>query len=441
MPLPYGGKRAPDHGRSRSEGAPRDTASRHDVVNAINAQNLILPTGTAKIGTREYSVQLNSSPDTVEALNDLPIRAVNGATIYIRDVAHVRDGFAVQTNIVRARRPARQPAHHPQKRQRLDARHGRRREGRAAADPGARCRQSSRSTLLFDQSLFVRAADRRAWCTRRDRRVLTALMILLFLGSWRSTLIVAISIPLSILTSIIMLSLLGHTLNVMTLGGLALAVGILVDDATVEIENIHRNLAHGQAACRAILDGAQQIAVPAFVSTLCDLHRVRAGGVPRPAGAVTCSRRWRWPSCSRCWRRTCCRARWCPTMVQYLLAASRTRDDTRRARRRQIRSARIHARVRAAASSGCAQRYRGVLDWALAHRRAGASRVFGWSLLVSAVCCCRSSATTSSRRSTPASSACTCARPPARGIEETERLFTRVEAAIRAHHPAERDRD
>ena len=166
-------------------------------------------------------------------------------------------------------------------------------------------------SVFGDQSLFVRSAIGGVVRETLIAAFLTGMVILLFLGSWRSTLIVCISIPLSILTSICILSLLGQTINVMTLGGLALAVGILVDDATVEIENTHRNLGMGKPLVRAVLDGASQIAVPTFVSTLVHLHRVRAGAAADRHGAGTCSRRWRWRWCSRCWRRTCCRERWC----------------------------------------------------------------------------------------------------------------------------------
>ena len=237
-----------------------------DVSNSLNAQNLILPAGTAKMGDREYSVRLNSSPQAVDAINDMPIREVGGATVYMRDVAQVHDGSAVQTNIVRqdGRRSTVLPIL---------------KSGGSTLDIVKRVKEALpriMSTLppqltakpLFDQSLFVRAAIDGVVREAVISAVLTGLMILLFLGSWRSTLIVCISIPLSILTSIIVLYLLDQTINVMTLGGLALAVGILVDDATVEIENIHRNLGQQKSLIRAILDGAQQIAVPAFVSTL-----------------------------------------------------------------------------------------------------------------------------------------------------------------------------
>jgi len=240
-----------------------------DVSSALGLQNLILPTGTVKVGTREYLIQLNSSPDLVSGLNDVPIKTVNGAPVYMRDVAQVRDGYQVQTNIVRT----------DGKRSALLTvlRHGGAStlavvDGVKKLMPAveATVPSSLRITPLLDQSLFVRASVSGVVREATMAAVLTGLMILLFLGSWRSTLIVCLSIPLSILTSLIVLSLLGQTINVMTLGGLALAVGILVDDATVEIENVHRNMGmKGKTLVRAILDGAQQIAVPAFVSTLC----------------------------------------------------------------------------------------------------------------------------------------------------------------------------
>jgi multidrug efflux pump subunit AcrB len=220
------------------------------------------------VGDREYLVMLNSSPTVVNALNDLPIKTQNGATVYIKDVGHVRDGFGVQTNIVRE-----------------DGRRGALltviKNGNASTlDIVSKVRATLprilsalppelKVTQLFDQSLFVRAAVNGVVREAAIAALLTGLMILLFIGSWRSTVVVCISIPLSILTSLVILGFLGKTLNVMTLGGLALAVGILVDDATVEIENINRNLAMKKPITRGILDGAQQIAVPAFVSTLC----------------------------------------------------------------------------------------------------------------------------------------------------------------------------
>jgi len=241
--------------------------SGNDVVNTLLAQNVIIPAGSAKIGTREYDVRLNSSPEAVATLNDLPIKTVDGTTVYIRDVAFVHEGAAVQQNVVRqnGRRTAIIPilksgsastlAIIDKIKQVLP-------NIQANAPPGLNIK------LLFDQSFFVRASIKGVIIEASIAAGLTALMILLFLGSWRSTLIIAISIPLSILVSIIVMNILGQTLNIMTLGGLSLAVGILVDDATVEIENIHRNMGQKKGLKRSILDGAQQIATPALVATL-----------------------------------------------------------------------------------------------------------------------------------------------------------------------------
>src|SRR6266403_1237778 len=201
LPFPYGGKQRQIDVDLNSQSLQAKGLSPVDIVNAINAQNLILPTGTAKLGSLEYTVEMNGSPQSVTELNDLPVNL--------------------------------------------------------------------RVTLFFDQSLYVRASIQGVLREAIIAACLTAVMILLFLGNWKSTLVIAVSIPLSILVSILCLSALGQSINIMTLGGLALAVGILVDDATVEIENINRNLAMGKETVQAILDGAQQIAVPAFVSTLC----------------------------------------------------------------------------------------------------------------------------------------------------------------------------
>ncbi|MBB3257271.1 multidrug efflux pump subunit AcrB [Paraburkholderia bannensis] len=267
VPLPFGGKvrqimvDIDPHALQAKGLAPLD------VVNAINAQNLILPGGTAKIGAREYNVQMNGSTDSVAALNNLPVKTVNGSVVYVRDVAHVRDGYAPQTNIVRS-------------------------DGKRAALLTVE-KTGSTSTLsiisqvkallphiaaglpraltitpLDDQSVFVKSAIGGVVREALIAACLTALMILLFLGSWRATLIIAVSIPLAVLTSILALSALGQTINIMTLGGLALAVGILVDDATVAIENITHHLENGEPLYDAILNGSGEIAVPTFVSTL-----------------------------------------------------------------------------------------------------------------------------------------------------------------------------
>jgi multidrug efflux pump subunit AcrB len=238
-----------------------------DVVNAINAQNLILPSGTSKIGQFEYNVQLNGSPQTVAELNDLPIKQVGNTTIYIRDVAYVRDGFPPQTNIVRVNghRASLLTIQKTGNASTLDIISGIK---NLLPRIQAGLPQELKIDPIADQSLFVRGSIKGVLREGVIAACLTGLMILIFLGNWRSTVIISVSIPLSILTSIIVLSALGETINIMTLGGLALAVGILVDDATVEIENINRNVAQGKEIQQAILDGAQQIAVPAFVSTL-----------------------------------------------------------------------------------------------------------------------------------------------------------------------------
>ncbi|HLH01707.1 MAG TPA: efflux RND transporter permease subunit [Bryobacteraceae bacterium] len=241
--------------------------SPNDVVNALDAQNLILPAGTSKIGPLEYDVEMNGSPASVAELNDLPIRSANGATIYVRDVAHVRDGYPPQTNVVRSDgiRGALMSILKSGDESTLDIVSGIRHllpRVLAGLPPNLRV------TPVADQSIFVRASITGVVREALIAACLTAFMILVFLGSWRSTLIIAVSIPLSILCSLFLLSALGETINIMTLGGLALAVGILVDDATVEIENINRNFEMGKEIEQAILDGAAQIAVPAFVSTL-----------------------------------------------------------------------------------------------------------------------------------------------------------------------------
>ena len=267
IPSPYGGKSAQVMVDLDPKAMFANNVSATDVSNAINAQNLILPAGDAKMGDRDYFIRLNSSPTTIQGLNDLPLKVVNGSVKYIRDVAQVRDGYSVQTNIVRE--------------------NGRRsalvtvlKNGQASTLDIVKAVKKLLPTILaglpaglevkplFDQSLFVEAAIMGVAREALIAAGLTALMILLFLGSWRSTLIVCTSIPLAILTSCIVLWSMGHTINAMTLGGMALAVGILVDDATVEIENVHRNMGMAKPLTRAILDGAQQIALPAFVSTL-----------------------------------------------------------------------------------------------------------------------------------------------------------------------------
>jgi multidrug efflux pump subunit AcrB len=268
VPYPYGGKVRQAQVDLDMAALQAKRLSPLDVVNAISAQNLILPSGTAKLGSFEYNVDMTSSPKTLDLMNDFPIKTIGNTTIYIRDVAHVRDGYPPQTNIVRVdgQRSILMTIQKIGNASTLSIISGIMQllpQAKTTLPPDLDIRP------LADQSLFVRAAIQGVSREALIAACLTGIMILIFLGSWRSTLIIAVSIPLSILTSIIVISALGETINIMTLGGLALAVGILVDDATVEIENINRNLALGKEITQAILDGAQQIAVPALVSTLC----------------------------------------------------------------------------------------------------------------------------------------------------------------------------
>jgi multidrug efflux pump subunit AcrB len=268
IPWPYGGKQPQVQVDLDPQALQAKALAPADVVNAITAQNLILPSGTSKIGTFEYDVDLNASPQTINELNDLPIKTVGRTPIYIRDVAHVRNGYPPQTNIARVdgQRAALMVIQKTGNASTLDV------ISKVKAVV-ARTLPSLPANLeikpLADQSLFVSASISGVLREAVVAACLTALMILIFLGSWRSTVIIAVSIPLSILSSIIVLSALGETINIMTLGGLALAVGILVDDATVAIENINWHLEQGKELEPAILDGAHQIAIPAFVSTLC----------------------------------------------------------------------------------------------------------------------------------------------------------------------------
>ena len=268
VPYPYGGKQRVVSIDLNAEALQARGLSPTDVINAVNAQNIILPSGTAKIGTEEFDIGLNSSPKTLKELEDIPVRTMNGTTTYIRDVANVRDGFTPQTNIVRfdGRRATMLQVQKNGKASTLDIVQG---EKALVERLKPTLPEGLNIQTLSDQSIFVTAAIEGVIKEAVVAGCLTALMILIFLGSWRSTLIIAVSIPLSILTSLAALSALGETINIMTLGGLALAVGILVDDATVTIENIDRHLEEGKSLHDGILDGAAQIAVPAFVSTLC----------------------------------------------------------------------------------------------------------------------------------------------------------------------------
>ena len=267
IPYPYGGKQRQVQVDIDSRALQAKGLSPTDVVNAFSVQNIILPAGTAKIGSYEYQVETNSSPTTIQELNNLPIKTINGSTVYVHDVSNVRDGFPPQTNIVRVdgQRASLVTIQKSGNVSTLDIiKRVRERLPLIAASLPPQLRIQP----LSDQSIFVRGAINDVVREALIAACLTAIMILIFLGSWRSTIIIAVSIPLSILVSIITMSALGETINIMTLGGLALAVGILVDDATVEIENINRNIEVGKETEQAILDGAAQIAIPAFVSTL-----------------------------------------------------------------------------------------------------------------------------------------------------------------------------
>jgi multidrug efflux pump subunit AcrB len=267
IPFPYGGKQRQVMVDLNTQALQSKGLSPADVTTAIGNQNLILPSGTSKMGQFEYDIETNGSPLAVEQLNDLPIKSVGNTVVYVRDVAHVRDGFPPQTNVVRVdgQRAVLMTVLKTGKASTLDI-ISQIKEELPFVEKGLP--PQLKVHMLMDQSLFVRASINGVVREALIAACLTAAMILLFLGSWRSTLIVAVSIPLSILTSLIILSALGETINIMTLGGFALAVGILVDDATVEIENINRNIAMKKEVQKAILDGAAQIAVPAFVSTL-----------------------------------------------------------------------------------------------------------------------------------------------------------------------------
>jgi multidrug efflux pump subunit AcrB len=268
VPWPYGGKQRVISVDLDTSALLAKGLTPNDVVNAVNAQNLVLPSGTAKIGSTEFVLATNGSPDTIAGLNNMPVLTRNGATVYLSEVAHVRDGFSPQTNVVR------------QNGERGVLMTIIRNGGSSTLDIVSTLLarlpvvaqilpKDLKITPLFDQSSFVRAAISGVVREALIAACLTAALILVFLGNWRSTCIIAVSIPLSILSSIIALYFMGETLNIMTLGGLALAVGILVDDATVTIENIERHLHLGSDLHKAILEGAGEIAVPALVSTLC----------------------------------------------------------------------------------------------------------------------------------------------------------------------------
>jgi multidrug efflux pump subunit AcrB len=432
FPLPSGGKMRQiavdlDLAALRAHGL-----SPSDVNLAISAQNLTLPTGAAKIGEREYRVTLNSSPEAIAALNDIPIRTSGGRPIYVRDVAHVHDGYAVQTNIAR-RDGKRSVVLSVMKTGGASTTEVANRVKELVPTIKASAPKGLEVDLLSDQSTFVTRAIDGLMVEGLIAALLTATMILLFLGSLRSTIIVAVSIPLSVMVAMLCMRALGQTINVMTLGGLALAVGILVDDATVEIENIHRNLASGKPLTRAILDGAQQIAVPAFVASLCiSIVFVSVVFLEGPAKfiflpmgmAVAFS-----VMASYLLSRTLV-----PTLVKYLLAgeiaqhAARARGASGPGFFGRIQ-ARFEARFERLRAS-----YVDFLEWALAHRRTifGA---FGVAVLSAAAL-----TPFVGRDFFPTVDAgqirLHVTAPPGTRIEETERWFSQVEEKIRAIAPA-----
>jgi multidrug efflux pump subunit AcrB len=434
VPLPWGGKVRQVMVDLDSTALYAKGLSAADISTALSAQNVILPAGTAKVGEIEYNVRTNSSPDMIETLNEIPVKQVGGATVYMRDVAQVHDGYAVQTNMVHVdgQRSALIAILKTPTASTLDI-------VQRVKDALPRIQSTLPPDLhikqLFDQSIFVRAALQGVLREALLAAGLTGLMILLFLGSWRSTLVIVVSIPLAILTSVITLSALGETLNVMTLGGLALAVGILVDDATVEIENTNRNLAMGKPVIQAILDGAQQIATPAFVATLsiCIVFVpvVFITGVGKYlftplALAVVFAM-----LASYLLSRTVV-----PTMVRYLLPAEAHlhAPDAERTVTNAGPIWAVHQRFNrhfARFQAG----YRALLTWALGHRRMVAG-VFAGFVIVSLGLFFQIG-----RDFFPTVDAgqfrlhVRC--PPGTRIEETERRFAEVEAVIREVIPAD----
>jgi len=436
VPVPYGGKVRVVNVDIDPDALYARGLSPQDVSNAILTQNVILPAGTAKIGTREYDVAINSSPEILSDLNKIPIRYANGAMVYVGDVAFVHDGFNPQTNLVR--RDGRHSALLPilsngsestltvvsQARQLMP---------KILAGLPA----SLKVDFLFDQSVFVRAAVTGVVHEGVIAGCLTALMILLFLGSWRSTLIVITSIPLSILTSIIVLKILNQSLNVMTLGGLALAVGILVDDATVEIENNHRQLEMGKPLRQAILDGAAEVATPAFVATLsiCIVFVpiLFLGGVGGALFAPLAMSVVFAMLASYLLSRTLV-----PTMVLYLLAPeARARHGAAGGHDAPIRRS-LFGRISAAFEASFRRltgAYAGTLDWALGRARVVIAVFLAFaiaSLLLYPFV---------GRDFFPTVDAgqlrLHVRTPPGTRIEETEQYFQRVEDYIRQVIPAD----
>jgi multidrug efflux pump subunit AcrB len=436
LPFPYGGKSPSvmvDVDPKKLSGLGL-TAS--DISDALNNQSLIIPAGTAKFGDREYSILLNSSPELVAQFDNLPIKAVNGRTVFMKDIGHIRFGAMPQTSMshVDGKKGVVQPI--------LKS------EGASTLDIVSRVRATLKSfasslnpelhiSPMFDQSVFVRAAVDGVIKEAVIAASLTGLMILLFLGSWRSTLIVVVSIPLSILTSIIVLSWLGQTLNLMTLGGMALAVGILVDDATVTIENIHRNLSEpdGKGARKglfqAIMDGAAQIAVPAFVSTLCICivfvpvvfiaGAAKSLFVPLAMAVVFAM------LMSYFLSRTLV-----PTLILFLLRNEAAEHGQERAAPGIF--TRFHAGFERAFAAFQAL-YGRLLAWALAHRTATTLAMLGFLVISAAIEPLVGRDFFPSVDSGQFRLHVRC--PPGTRIEESERYLARIEEVIRADIPAQ----
>ena len=415
VPWPYGGKQRQimvdiDPQRLYAWGL-----SPRDVNAALGLQNVIVPTGTAKIGVDEYPIVINASPEALQQIEAIPIKVVRGTTVFIRDVANVRDGSTPQTNIVHVE-GKKSVLMSILKLGSASTLEVVKRIHETLPTTLARLPTELKVSLLFDQSIFVRAAVEGVVKEACIAAGLTAIMLLVFLGSWRSTLIVIVSIPLSILVSIVVLAWLGQTLNVMTLGGMALAVGILVDDATVEIENVHRNMAQQKPVVTAILDGAAEIATPAFVSTICICivfvpvafiaGAAKSLFVPLAMAVVFAM------LTSYFLSRTLV-----PTMMRFLLSKEAARHAAHGRPRR--RSPGASSRPSSAASTGSA--------CSTGAGSPGRSRTGGSSSLGSGRSswarspACRASAKTAFRASTLGSSSCTCAALPGRASRRPRR--------------------
>jgi multidrug efflux pump subunit AcrB len=432
IPYPYGGKQRLIMIDIDSQRLFAWGLSPRDVNNAVASQNVIVPTGTAKIGGTEYPIVINSSPDLLSQIASIPVKVVRGTTVYVRDVAQVRDGYSPQTNIVHVegQRSVLMSILKQGSASTLDVV---KRVRDILPTSLSRLPKELKVALLFDQSVFVRASIEGVVKEAAIAAALTALMLLIFLGSWRSTIIVLVSIPLSILVAIIILSWLGQTLNVMTLGGMALAVGILVDDATVEIENVHRNMAQKKPILRAILDGAAEIATPALVSTLCICivfvpvvfitGAAKSLFVPLAMSVVFAM------LTSYFLSRTLV-----PTMMHFLMAAEAERHASGHDEAPKSWAGRFIARFEAGFAK-LRVRYGGMLAWSLEHRR---GVVIGFSLFV---VCSVSLMPLLGRDFFPSVDAGLIKLHvrgiPGTRIEETERKFVQIEDTIRTVIPPE----